>query len=203
MKFTFIDKRKQKYTIKSKNIHLNTLNNYRKLTIELLNFPNSIKFTKVDVNGKEINVNKIENQYYISIKELKEVCIETPASHYALKLVGRGNYYLPILNIIDPTMTNDTELKRFGVRDVVKITSVDFIKETIGEIKYYIKHKGKMKAFFATNVEYDSTYNLEMIKFVEARETKMETAIIKPHKTILEEGMYVDKKDLDWYENIV
>ncbi len=202
MKFTFIDKRKQKYTIKSKNIHLDTLSNYKKLTIELLNFPNSIKFTKLDVNGKEINTNKIENKYYISLKELKEVCTEGPASYYALKLVGNGNYYLPILNIIDPTMTNDTELRQFGVRDVVKITSVDFIKETIGEIKYYIKNKGKMKPFFAMNVEYDSTYDLEMIKFVEARETKKETAIIKPHKTILEEGMYVDKKDLDWYENI-
>jgi len=203
MKFTFIDKRKQKYTIKSKNIHLDTLNNYRKLMIELLNFPNSIKFTKLDVNGKEININKIENKYYISLKELKEICIEDPASYYALKLVGNGNYYLPILNIIDPTMTNDTELRQFGVRDVVKITSIDFIKETIGEIKYYIRNKGKMKPFFAMSVEYNSTYDLEMIKFVEARETKKETAIIKPHRTILEEGMYVNKKDLDWYENTV
>ena len=203
MKFTFIDKRKQKYTIKSKNIHLETLNNYRKLTIELLNFPNSIKFTKLDVNGKEINANKIENKYYISLKDLREVCGDDPASYYALKLVGNGNYYLPIVNIIDPTITNDTELRQFGVRDVVKITSVDFIKETIGEIKYYIKNKGKIKPFFAMNVEYNSTHNLEMIKFVEARETKQETAIIKPYKTILEEGMYVDKKDLDWHENIV
>jgi len=203
MKFTFIDKRKQKHLIKSKNIHLGTLSTYKKLTIELFNFPAAIKFTKLDINGKEINVNKIENKYYISLKELKEVCINNPASHYALKLVGKGHYYLPILNIIDPSLTEDTELIQFGVRDVVKITSVDFIKETIGEIKYYIRDQGKMKAFFATNVEYNAIYDLEMIKFVEARETQRETAIIKPHKTILNEGMYVDKKDLDWHENIV
>ena len=94
IKFFFIDKRKQKYPIKSKNIHLDTLSNYRKLMIELINFPTSIKFTHVKINGKEINVKKVENKYYISIKELKEMCSENIASQYALKLVGSNNYYL-------------------------------------------------------------------------------------------------------------
>ena len=73
----------------------------------------------------------------------------------------------------------------------------------LGEIKYYIKNKGKMKPFIAKSIEYNSTYDLEMIKFVEARETQNETVIIKPYNTIINDGMYVDKKDLDWYENTI
>jgi len=203
IKLSFIDKRKQKYSIKSKNIHLETLSNYRNLTIELINFPASIKFTKVDVNGKQININKVENKYYISLKELKEVCNNDVASYYALKLSNEGNYYLHTLNIINPEITDNQELNRFGVRDTVRITSVDFIKETIGEIKYYITVNGKLKPFFAKKVEYDYSYNLDMITFKEARDTQHETTIIKPYKTILREGMFIDKKDLDWYENIV
>ncbi len=203
IKLSFIDKRKQKHSIRSKNVNLETLSNYRKLTIELINFPNSIKFTKVNVNEKEININKVENKYYISLKDLREVCSSDPASYYALKLSSEGNYYLHTLNIVNPEITDDKELKQFGVRDTVKITSVDFIKETIGEIKYYIRDSGKLKPYFAENVEYDPTYNFDWITFKEARETKKETTIKKPYKTILEEGMYIDKKDLNWYENIV
>ena len=203
MKFTFIDKRKQKYTIKSKNIYLATLSNYRKLTIELLNFPNAVKFTKLDVNGQTININKIENKYYVSLKELKEICVENPASHYPLKLVGNGNYYLDTLNILDPEITNDQELTKFGVRDIVKIRSVDFINDTMGEMKYYIMTDGKLKPYFAIKIEYDSYYNLEMVTFIEARNTKDENKNIRSSKMISQDGIYVDKKDLDCQENIV
>ena len=201
MKFTFIDKRKQKYTIKSKNIYLATLSNYRKLTIELLNFPNAVKFTKLDVNGQTININKIENKYYISLKELKEICSENPASHYPLKLVGNGNYYLDTLNILDPEI--NPGLTEFGVRDIVKIRSVDFINDTMGEMKYYIFTDGKFKPYFAIKIEYDSYYNLEMVTFIEARNTKDENKNIRSSKMISRDGIYVDRKDLDCQENIV
>lgn len=187
----FLDRKKNETKINSKNIRYERLNFYRQLKIKLSNYPSSIKFNKIKVTDEEVDVDKVLNNYFVSISKIKELLIE--GKHNYLSLVLKNDYYfLPITNIIldDLIVANNRQIKE------IKINDIDFLINNIENIKYYIKDK----PYLINGIEIVeiSGFKTEMIVLNEIRHTQRETIIKKSFSNIKEDGLYVKLKDIDY-----
>jgi len=191
IKMTFLDKRKNETKIKSKNIKFERLNFYRQLKIKLLNYPSSIKFDKIKIGDKDIDIIKSLSNYFISIIKIKEVINEIKNNY--LSLVLKNDYYfLPITNIIFDNLIieNNKQIKEIQINDI------DFLMHNIDNIKYYIKGK----PYFIYGVETVETagFKTEMLVLNEIRKTQKETIIKKSFSSINKDGLYVQLGDIDY-----
>lgn len=190
IKMSFLDKRKNETKIKSKNIKYERLNFYRQLKIKLLNYPSSIKFDKIKISGKDIDITKNLNNYFILINKIKELSKKVESNY--LSLVLKNDYYfLPLTNIILDNLIdkNDKQKK-------IKINDIDFLMYNTDNIKYYIKSK----PYFIYGIETVETsgFKTQMLVLNEIRQTIKETIIKKSFNSIKKDGLYVQLGDLDY-----
>lgn len=180
--------------VKSRNIDIKRLAFFSSISVRLLNYPTNINFNSLQVGNEYIPIKKIDNEYIIPIKDILPICEEIP-SHCLLKL--RQNYiYQNLFHLIkvDDANSYDLSLKEHGVREIVNVKSLDFIKENIDDVKYYILNNNKRVPFYVSDIitEDIGGFIIDLVEFHEVRKTKKNTVIKKPFKTILKDGVYVD-----------
>lgn len=191
IQMSFLDKRKNETKINSKNIKFERLNFYRYLKIKLLNYPSSIKFKQIKIGDKYIDITNSLNNYFISIKQIKELTNEITSNY--LSLVLKNDYYfLPLTNIIFDNLIieNIKQIKE------IKINDIDFLMYNTDNIKYYIKNK----PYFIYGIETIdiSGFKTQMLVLNEIRKTQKETIIKKSFNSIKKDGLYVQLGDIDY-----
>jgi len=188
---SFLDKRKSETKIESKNIKFERLNFYRQLKIQLLNYPSSIKFDTFKIGINEFEVMKHNSNYFLPIKQIKELSEEIQKSHVSISLKN-SYYFLPITDII----FDNKFIRNQANSEKIKIDDINFLMNNRKSIKYYFDNRPYLIDGFEI-IETDR-YRSEMLILKEARETRESKVIKKNFRNIKEDGLYVELKDIDY-----
>jgi hypothetical protein len=191
IQLSFLDKRKNETKIKSKNIRFERLNFYRQLKIKLINYPIFIKFENLKIGIDEVEVTKNFNNYFVSIKKIKDL-LETIDKDYIAITLKNKHYFLPITNII----FDDSTIKKESEKKEIKIYDIDFLIHNTENVKYYFKNK----PYFINGIETEeiSGFKTQMLVLNEVRQTKKETVVKKSFDSIKKDGLYVKLEDIDY-----
>lgn len=188
-----IDKRKNitKVTSKQNNIKLSKLKEFRKLRIVLNNFPQKIKFEKVQIEKDIFEITHSSNEYFVNIKDIIEGFERFNKSNVSIKLRNKYNY-LNIANIINDTQIDKVE----NNKKFMKIYDVEFLMSNYQFLKVYIKDK----SYDITEIYEDSPCGFTdfFVRMDKSRVSKNTEAIIKPFKTILNNGLYIDLGEIEY-----
>lgn len=188
-----IDKRKKitKVTSKQNNIKLSKLKEFKRLTVVLKNFPQKIKFEKVQIEKENIEITHSSNEYYLYTKNIIESLENSKKSNISVKLKNKYNY-LNIANII-----NDTQIDKVEENNTfMKIYDVEFLMSNYQSLNVYIDNI----AYQITEIYQDSPSGFTdfYISMEEVRKTKRKNKIKRPFSKIEKDGLYVKVCDIKY-----